>query len=222
MGCSRGVWPRPRQMCRFLIWRRASLVLSDAGLVAECADSLRRQLCSKTTGLVHPATPISVCAMHAGDQTGAPEAPTPHSGVGQPGRPCHASPCSAVREHSKGCDSVVMILFKHTACSEGLSHLCMVRPAPDIESSTSARRAWLVCCTPACSLSMQLQLHIAFKSSSICRSISLQCLQGELHMSVTRPASGVECQWLLRGPCWRHMAPAWSLTVRFIFCMDSK
>ena len=183
-------------------------MLSDAGLVAECADSLRRQSCSKTTGLVHPAAPSSVCAMHAGDQAGAPEAPTPHSRAGQPGRPCHASPCRAVREHSKGCDSVVMIFFKHAACSEGLSHLCMVRPAPALESSRSARRAWLAHCTPACSLSMQLQLHIAFKTSSVCHSTSLQCRLGELHMSVTRPASGVEHLLLPGRPCWHYAAPA--------------
>ena len=44
---------------------------------------------------------------------------------------------------------VAMILVKHAPSSQGLSHLHMVRPAPDTESSRHARRAWLAHCTPA-------------------------------------------------------------------------
>ena len=54
---NRSVWPGRCQICRLLIWRRASLVLSDAGLVAECAAILRRCSCNKTTGFMHPAAP---------------------------------------------------------------------------------------------------------------------------------------------------------------------
>ena len=128
----------------------AGLAPCDSGLVADSAYSLRRCSCCESREFMHPAAPSFPCAMHAGDQAGARSAPPPpHSGVGQPGRPCHASPCSAVRERSKGCDSVVMILFKHAASSEGLSLLCMVKPALDIESSRSARMARLTHCAPA-------------------------------------------------------------------------
>ena len=71
LGCSRSVWPGRCQICRLLIWRRASLLLSAAGLVAECAEPLRRWSCTEATGLVHPTAPTFVCTMHAGDQAGA-------------------------------------------------------------------------------------------------------------------------------------------------------
>ena len=120
--------------------------------------------------------------------------------------PCVTLQCCELAEQA--CANVTVILSKHTACSEGLCQLYMVRPAPDIESSRSAWRAWLAHCTPAYSLSTQLQLHIAFRSRRICQSISLQCLQGESLVYVTRPASGVQHLLLPGRPCWHYAAPA--------------
>ena len=85
MGCSRDMWPGRRGMCRLPVWHTASLLLSDAGLVTECADMLQRQSCCKTTGLVHLAAPINPSTMHAGDQDGARCAP-PHPQRGSSAR----------------------------------------------------------------------------------------------------------------------------------------
>ena len=81
MGCSRDVWPGRRGMYRLLIWRRACLMNCNTGLVAECAESLRRWSCRKSTGVTRFSAPTVLCAMHAGDQAGAQKgAHSPHMG----------------------------------------------------------------------------------------------------------------------------------------------